>query len=301
MRSVPPLNRGGRSSPYPRSGAVNLRECGHSEHDCARAATVAEGLTSLGVTPGLTVAGAARTHERMGRLRLLALILGSLSAAACSRPTETAPPDALPPAPPSSLHASRATPQSVVAGLVPYFRKCRRDHLGEVPDMAGTVELLLTFDNAGNVVDASGTPTGTVSPAVASCVSSRVREEKFPPPTASRSLKMTINIADDEDDEATVERANARRVTEAMKGDFEQCYADALESHPDASGRVVLEVTLTESGKPEGGRVASRSGNLPPDVDECVLRRLAAAKFAPPRDGQVVVRVPIVLKRDDSP
>jgi len=190
------------------------------------------------------------------------------------------------------------TPYAVVAGMLPLFRKCRADHLADSPDMAGSVEVVFDIDEAGRAIHISANPTGTITRDVAACVADHVASARFPPAAnGKQGFKVPIPLGNDAEGGETSERAVATRVVGAMKDDIRQCYAEALATNTDASGRLVAELAVDASGHVQRADVVSRQGNLPPAIDGCVLRLLGAATFPPHADAEVFVRVPITFRR----
>lgn len=73
---------------------------------------------------------------------------------------------------------------AVVAGLRAGFRRCYELGLIKDPSMSGGVRITAQIGPNGDVVSVGFSPTGTISPAVASCVAARVRAAQFDAPAS---------------------------------------------------------------------------------------------------------------------
>lgn len=80
-----------------------------------------------------------------------------------------------------------------------------------------------------------------------------------------------------------------------LRAGFLKCYREALETHPDAEGRLKLEIELDEHGTPTRVR-AIVSGDLPRDVGTCIAGHVCRADFSPPTDGDRTFVVPFILE-----
>ncbi len=210
-------------------------------------------------------------------------------------------PDPEQPAASASVSAAASdapTPYAVVADMLPLFRKCRADHLPDSPDMAGSVEVTFDIDDAGRAIHISATPTGTITRNVAACVADHIASARFPPTASGKQgLRIPIALGNDGEGGEASQRAMAARIIGAMKDDIQQCYAEAVSTNADVSGRLVAELAVDASGHVQRADVVSRQGSLPPTIEACVLRLLGAGAFPPHADAVVFVRVPIAFRR----
>ena len=86
--------------------------------------------------------------------------------------------------------------------------------------------------------------------------------------------------------------SNAASVVARLQGRFRACYMQGLASNPDLSGRISLSIQVGPTGSVTSVS-ASPSGNITPDVVECVRSRAMSARFDPPQGGSAVVSAPV--------
>ncbi len=86
--------------------------------------------------------------------------------------------------------------------------------------------------------------------------------------------------------------SDATRVVASMRAGFRACYNRGLSSNPDIEGKIQLAIKVGPTGQ-VSGVTATKTGNLPADVVDCVKARAASATFAPPTGGGAVVQVPV--------
>ncbi len=89
---------------------------------------------------------------------------------------------------------------------------------------------------------------------------------------------------------------NAARVVAGMRASFRVCYRRALVSAPESVGKLLLEISVAESGIVSSVD-ASKEGAIPDQLVKCVKRRALAAVFAPPVGGRSVLTVPLEFVR----
>jgi outer membrane biosynthesis protein TonB len=86
--------------------------------------------------------------------------------------------------------------------------------------------------------------------------------------------------------------SDASRVVAQMRAGFRACYNRGLADNPDIEGKIALTIKVGPTGQ-VASVVASKTGNIPPDVLECVKARATSATFTPPQGGAAVIQVPV--------
>jgi len=86
--------------------------------------------------------------------------------------------------------------------------------------------------------------------------------------------------------------SDASRVVALMRAGFRACYNRGLAENPDIEGKIALTIKVGPTGQ-VAAVTASKTGNIPPGVLECVKARATSAVFSPPRGGAALVQVPV--------
>lgn len=86
--------------------------------------------------------------------------------------------------------------------------------------------------------------------------------------------------------------SDASRVVAQMRAGFRACYNRGLADNPDIEGKIALTIKVGPTGQ-VASVVANKTGNIPPDVLECVKARAVSATFTPPQGGAAVIQVPV--------
>jgi len=86
--------------------------------------------------------------------------------------------------------------------------------------------------------------------------------------------------------------SDASRVVAAMRAGLRACYTKGLQENPDIEGKIVLILKVGPAGQVLSV-TANKTGNLPPEVIDCVKARATSATFSPPQGGAAVVQVPV--------
>ena len=86
--------------------------------------------------------------------------------------------------------------------------------------------------------------------------------------------------------------SDASRVVAQMRAGFRACYNRGLAENPDIEGKIALSIKVGPTGQ-VASVSASKTGNLPPSVVDCVKARANSASFAAPQGGAAVVQVPV--------
>lgn len=86
--------------------------------------------------------------------------------------------------------------------------------------------------------------------------------------------------------------SDASRVVAQMRARFRACYNRGLAANPDIEGKIALTIQVLATGQ-VSNVTATKTGNLPPEVVDCVKERAKSANFSPPQGGAAVVQVPV--------
>lgn len=86
--------------------------------------------------------------------------------------------------------------------------------------------------------------------------------------------------------------SDASRVVARMRAGFRACYNRGLADNPDIEGKIALNIKVGPTGQVLNVS-ASKTGNLPPGVVECVKSRAKSANFSAPQGGVAVIQVPV--------
>jgi hypothetical protein len=86
--------------------------------------------------------------------------------------------------------------------------------------------------------------------------------------------------------------SDASRVVAQMRAGFRACYNRGLAENPDIEGKISLSIKVGPTGQVSGVS-ATKTGNIPESVMECVKQRASSANFSPPQGGAAVVQVPV--------
>lgn len=88
---------------------------------------------------------------------------------------------------------------------------------------------------------------------------------------------------------------DAARVVAQMRAGFRACYRRGQDENPDIEGKISLSIKVGPTGQVSSVS-ATKTGNLPASVVDCVKARANSATFAPPQGGGVaVVQVPVTF------
>jgi outer membrane biosynthesis protein TonB len=86
--------------------------------------------------------------------------------------------------------------------------------------------------------------------------------------------------------------SDASRVVAQMRAGFRACYNRGLAENPDIEGKIALSIKVGPTGQVSGVS-ATKTGNIPVSVVDCVKARATSATFAAPQGGAAVVQVPV--------
>ncbi|HIN85057.1 MAG TPA: energy transducer TonB [Myxococcales bacterium] len=131
---------------------------------------------------------------------------------------------------------------------------------------------------------------GTKIPAARGLTNKPVKGQKVAPkPKEEPKAKPKLGMC---------ERGNIKSVIRGRRGAFRFCYTRQLQLHQDLQGRVVVRLTINESGRVTG---ASSSGSMAnKKVHACVLKEAKKLHFKPPTEGgRCVVNWPFKFKPND--
>jgi outer membrane biosynthesis protein TonB len=88
---------------------------------------------------------------------------------------------------------------------------------------------------------------------------------------------------------------DAARVVAQMRAGFRACYRRGQDENPDIEGKIALSIKVGPTGQ-VSSVTATKTGNLPASVVDCVRARANSATFAPPEGGAgAVVQVPVTF------
>jgi outer membrane biosynthesis protein TonB len=88
---------------------------------------------------------------------------------------------------------------------------------------------------------------------------------------------------------------DAARVVAQMRAGFRACYRRGQDENPDIEGKIALSIKVGPTGQVSSVS-ATKTGNLPASVVDCVKARANSATFAAPQGGGVaVVQVPVTF------
>jgi len=89
--------------------------------------------------------------------------------------------------------------------------------------------------------------------------------------------------------------SDAARVVATMRAGFRACYRRGQDENPDIEGKIALSIKVGPTGQVTSV-TATKTGNLPQSVVDCVKARANSANFAAPQGGGVaVVQVPVTF------
>jgi outer membrane biosynthesis protein TonB len=86
--------------------------------------------------------------------------------------------------------------------------------------------------------------------------------------------------------------SDASRVVAQMRAGFRACYNRGLSENPDIEGKIQLSIKVGPTGQ-VASVAATKTGNLPESVVDCVKARANSANFSAPQGGAAVVQVPV--------
>jgi outer membrane biosynthesis protein TonB len=86
--------------------------------------------------------------------------------------------------------------------------------------------------------------------------------------------------------------SDASRVVAQMRAGFRACYNRGLAENPDIEGKIQLSIKVGPTGQ-VASVAATKTGNLPESVVDCVKARANSANFSAPQGGAAVVQVPV--------
>lgn len=105
--------------------------------------------------------------------------------------------------------------------------------------------------------------------------------------------KGSANIGDASVAGGTV--SEAAQVVAKMRAGFRSCYRRGQDENPDIEGKIALSIQVGPTGQVTSV-TATKTGNLPQAVVDCVKARASAASFSPPQGGGVaVIQVPVTF------
>jgi hypothetical protein len=88
---------------------------------------------------------------------------------------------------------------------------------------------------------------------------------------------------------------DAARVVAQMRAGFRACYRRGQDENPDIEGKIALSIKVGPTGQ-VSSVAATKTGNLPASVVDCVKARATSATFAPPQGGgAAVIQVPVTF------
>jgi hypothetical protein len=91
--------------------------------------------------------------------------------------------------------------------------------------------------------------------------------------------------------------SDAARVVAQMRAGFRACYRRGQDENPDIEGKIALSIKVGPTGQ-VSSVTATKTGNIPASVVDCVKARANSATFAAPQGGGVaVVQVPVTFVR----
>ena len=89
--------------------------------------------------------------------------------------------------------------------------------------------------------------------------------------------------------------SDAARVVAQMRAGFRACYRRGQDENPDIEGKIALSIKVGPTGQ-VSSVTATKTGNIPASVVDCVKARASSATFAAPQGGGVaVVQVPVTF------
>jgi outer membrane biosynthesis protein TonB len=89
--------------------------------------------------------------------------------------------------------------------------------------------------------------------------------------------------------------SDAARVVAQMRAGFRACYRRGQDENPDIEGKIALSIKVGPTGQ-VSSVAATKTGNLPASVVDCVKARATSATFAPPQGGgAAVIQVPVTF------
>lgn len=86
--------------------------------------------------------------------------------------------------------------------------------------------------------------------------------------------------------------SDASRVVATMRAGFRACYNRGLAENPDIEGKIQLSIKVGPTGQ-VASVSATKTGNLPASVVDCVKSRANSANFSAPQGGAAVIQVPV--------
>jgi RNA polymerase sigma-70 factor (ECF subfamily) len=106
----------------------------------------------------------------------------------------------------------------------------------------------------------------------------------------------------------TVDRDQIKAAFRAAKPGINECYRNLLASDPNASGRLVIRITIAQdTGQVSEATIVPQKadGGAPqivaPLAEQCILNALARASFPVPRDGPVTITQQMVFAPSNDP
>jgi TonB family protein len=94
------------------------------------------------------------------------------------------------------------------------------------------------------------------------------------------------------------DRGNIAKVIRSRRGAFRFCYTRQLQLHQDLKGRVVVRLTIDESGRVVAAGSSGSMANK--KVHACVLKEARKLKFKPPTEGgRCVVNWPFKFRPNE--
>jgi hypothetical protein len=186
------------------------------------------------------------------------------------------------------------------------FRQCYEEGLRKDQRLAGKVSLELVVTPSGSVDRSTVTATTVHDDIVPACVAREARHLGLSAFATQTAAKIDVTLAvGDEPVPMAKPLPSATPLRDALRGSWDAvraCYAGALESHPDAGGRLELTFRVKRDGEvvdvAEGD---SRFGDV--DVTRCVLGIYRTAKLPPLHllhDGHFVYALHFEAKPEET-
>lgn len=91
----------------------------------------------------------------------------------------------------------------------------------------------------------------------------------------------------------TIDADSLERHLRRIERDIQRCYENRLATSPDLAGRIVLSVTIDETGRVDGTDLVENE--VGDDVGSCVTSRVRRYRFDEPEGGSVTIEWTFVL------
>ncbi len=116
----------------------------------------------------------------------------------------------------------------------------------------------------------------------------------------------SMKVLNDEESKGHLDKESIRASIEAVVPKVAECYENAINNHPNLSGRIIVSFKIKNvdgKGKIDEAEVIPSEGKddlNSPSVEHCILQVVAGAEFPAPEGGDVVVHFPFVLQPPDD-